>query len=134
MPGTNPNSNPAADPSTDHTGKIAKDIKSTLHGIRGAGDAIRGTAMEAVDAAAHSKEGEARNRAIAEKGAVDVKSADQRFGERRAEHHTVGPAAGTHDAGHGAMGTATGGLPATAGGQTGAGGAGGVHGVPERTI
>ena len=133
MTGSNPNSNPAADPKTDHTGKIAKDIKSTLHGIRGAGDAIRGTAMEAVDAAANSKEGEARNRAIAEKGAVDVKSADQRFGDRRAEHHTVGPAAGTHDAGHSTMGAPTGPPPAALDGQTTAARAAPGHAVPERT-
>lgn len=118
------NSNPATDPHEGRSGKLVTDVKSTIQGIKGAGDAIRGTAMEAVDSAAKSKEGEARNHAIAEKGAIDFKSADQRFGERRAEHHTTGPAAGLHD-------TTT---PATTGERMTQGRDGALHDAPRRPV
>jgi hypothetical protein len=77
-----------------HVHKFTDDIKSGLRGIRGAGDAIRGTAMDAVDTAADSKEGEAHDRALVEKGVGDMRGMDQRFTDRRAEHHVAGPAAG----------------------------------------
>jgi hypothetical protein len=115
---TAPN-NPNVDPSTDRTHKFTDDVKSAFRGIRGAGDAIRGTAMEAVDTAADSKEGEARNHALAQKGVNDMEGADQRFGQRREEHHTVGPAAGTAGQ-HAVTGnTATTGIGAGSGAVTG---------------
>lgn len=86
---------PRVDPSTDHTHKISDDVKSAFRGIRGAGDAIRGTAMGVVDSTAHSRDGEVRDRTLAEKGLDDMRNADQRFGQRREERHRVGPAAGS---------------------------------------
>ncbi|CAN8104564.1 unnamed protein product [Discula destructiva] len=84
---------------------IAQDIKSGLKGIKGAGDAIRGQALQAGDelldpkgshhpdtAAAHEK-----NRAIAERGAAEAKVADNNMGARHGVaketvgHHTTGP-------------------------------------------
>lgn len=74
--------------------KVVEDVKSGLKGLRGAGDAIRGSTMEAADelfdqGANHpqSAASQTKNRALAEKGAQDVKTADQSIGSRH------GPAA-----------------------------------------
>lgn len=74
--------------------KIVEDVKSGLKGLRGAGDAIRGSTMEATDelfdqGANHpqSAASQTKNRALAEKGTQEVKTADQNIGSRH------GPAA-----------------------------------------
>ncbi|PSR85581.1 hypothetical protein BD289DRAFT_453278 [Coniella lustricola] len=74
--------------------KIVEDVRSGLKGIKGAGDAIRGSTMQATDElfdqgsnhpqTAASTE---KNRALAEKGMQDARLADQSIGSRH------GPAA-----------------------------------------
>lgn len=98
---------------------LAQDIKSGLKGLQGAGDAIRGKALALGDeldpkgadhpdtVAAHAK-----NRALADKGAAEVKAADGDIGARHgaagdAAGHATGTAStasatGTHGAGPGA--------------------------------
>lgn len=69
---------------------IAQDIKSGLKGVKGAGDAIRGSVLQAGDelldpkgsnhpdtAASHAK-----NRAIADQGEAEAKAADHDIGAR----------------------------------------------------
>lgn len=80
--------------------KVVEDIKSGLKGIKGAGDAIRGTAMEATDelfdqGANHpqSAASQSKNRALATKGMEEAKAADRHIGQRH------GPAASTSGAG-----------------------------------
>lgn len=78
--------------------KVVEDIKSGLKGIKGAGDAIRGSTMEATDelfdqGANHpqSAASQTKNRALAEKGAQDAKLADSDIGQRHgpAAHNTT---------------------------------------------
>lgn len=64
--------------------KITDDIRAGLKGIRGAGDVIRGKAMEAADNLFDPKTHEtetnaskARNRALADQGVQDIKDADR---------------------------------------------------------
>jgi hypothetical protein len=61
---------------------IGNDIKGAVKGIHGAGEAIRGTFNQAVDATFNEKAGEAKNKAVAEKGINEVKAADQNVGAR----------------------------------------------------
>ncbi|KIX94644.1 uncharacterized protein Z520_09690 [Fonsecaea multimorphosa CBS 102226] len=63
---------------------IVGDIKSGLHGIHGAGEALRGGAMEVLDTVFHKTEGEERNREIAEQGLAEMRGSEGRFEER---HH-----------------------------------------------
>lgn len=72
------------DRTQDKTQSTLGDVKSALKGVKGAGDAIRGTFNESVDAAFHEREGEVTNRAIKEKGKADVRSADQRLNQPHA--------------------------------------------------
>lgn len=83
--------------------KVVQDIKSGLQGIKGAGDVVRGSAMEATDelldqGAGHpqSAASQTRNRALAEKGARDARAADREMGRRHgpAAHNTTTNAAG----------------------------------------
>lgn len=79
---------------------IAQDIKSGLKGIKGAGDAIRGKALQATDelldpkGATHPDTAatQAKNRAIADQGVADVDAADRDIGVRHgtAQNNTVG--------------------------------------------
>lgn len=68
---------------------IGDQIRSGLKGIKGTGDAIRGTAMEeldkAVDPKSSSKTGSSKNQAIADKGVSEVKAADANLGH----HHGI---------------------------------------------
>src|ERR1700733_10884050 len=61
---------------------IGNDIKDTVKGIHGAGEAIRGTFNQAVDTAFSDKASEAKNKAVAEKGIKEVEAADRNFGTR----------------------------------------------------
>lgn len=61
--------------------KIGNDIKSRCQrGIHGAGEAIRGTINQSVDTAFDDKAGEAKNRAVTEKGINEVESGDRTAG------------------------------------------------------
>ncbi|KIW33117.1 uncharacterized protein PV07_04608 [Cladophialophora immunda] len=91
---------------------IVEDIKSGLHGIHGAGDALRGGAMEALDTVFHKQEGEERNREIAEHGLAEMRGTEDRLEERHHQceahhigaehsagndhHHHVGQGQGSH--------------------------------------
>jgi len=59
---------------------IGSDLKGAVKGIHGAGEAIRGTFNQSVDAAFHDKAGEAKNQAVTEKGIGEVESADRTVG------------------------------------------------------
>ncbi|KAI2776004.1 hypothetical protein F4815DRAFT_449713 [Daldinia loculata] len=76
--------------------KLINDVKTGLKGIRGAGDAIRGEAMEVTDQAFDNNQNhpqtqtaQTKNRAIAEKGKQDVKNVDNMFAQREWEHKGV---------------------------------------------
>lgn len=94
--------------SAPNSSSTSTDLKSTLRGIKGVGDAIRGTAMEAVDSLSHNpqdKASEAQHHAIAERGMAEARQADQRFGERRAERNeNLGGASAASSAGAGTAG------------------------------
>jgi hypothetical protein len=72
---------------------IVGDIKSALHGIHGAGEALRGGSMQALDGVFHKHDGEARNKEIADKGIAEMEPARERTEQIRGEHahsHGVG--------------------------------------------
>ncbi|KAG8158799.1 hypothetical protein KVR01_011242 [Diaporthe batatas] len=80
--------------------KIAKDVRAGLKGIRGAGDAIRGDAMEAADELLdqspdhpRAQASEARNQAIKEKGKAQLESADGAIGHRHGTRSKTAAAA-----------------------------------------
>jgi hypothetical protein len=69
--------------------KVAKDVKAGLKGIRGAGEAIRGDAMEAADELLdqnpnhpQTQVSQAKNEAIKEKGKEQLANADETIGHR----------------------------------------------------
>jgi hypothetical protein len=73
--------------------KIVEDIKTGLKGIRGAGDVLRGSAMEATDQAFDNNQNhpvtqasELKNQAIAQKGKNDWEAVDERLAVREREH------------------------------------------------
>ncbi|KAK8073964.1 hypothetical protein PG994_004863 [Apiospora phragmitis] len=73
--------------------KIVDDVKSGLKGIRGAGDAIRGSAMEATDQAFDNNSNhpqtqlsQAKNRGIAEKGKQDIAGTDHMVARHEQKH------------------------------------------------
>ncbi|KIW80856.1 hypothetical protein Z517_03879 [Fonsecaea pedrosoi CBS 271.37] len=68
------------------TQNIVDDIKSGLHGIHGAGDALRGGAMEVLDSVFHKQEGEQRNREIAAHGLAEMRGTEDRFEDRHHQH------------------------------------------------
>jgi hypothetical protein len=68
-----------ADKIHNTTQGIVGDIRSGLHGIHGAGEALRGGAMEALDGVFHKKDGEAKDRAIYEKGVAEMSGTENRF-------------------------------------------------------
>ncbi|KAK8023913.1 hypothetical protein PG993_011979 [Apiospora rasikravindrae] len=82
--------------------KIVDDVKSGLKGIRGAGDAIRGSAMEVTDQAFDNNSNhpqtqlaQAKNHNIAEKGKQDIAGTDHMVARHEQKHgkHTAGTAA-----------------------------------------
>jgi hypothetical protein len=115
------------DRTQDKTHGVVGDIKSALRGIKGTGDAIRGTVNESVDTAFNDKQGEVTNKAIKEKGISDMQAADQRLNQPQTTGaHTTGThTTGVHPSGaHDGLktGGVTGGTrTATAGTTTGAG-------------
>jgi len=68
-----------ADKTQQTTRGVLGDIKSAARGIKGAGDAIRGTFNESLDTAFNEPEGEVKNKNIAEKGIADMKATDNHF-------------------------------------------------------
>lgn len=88
-----------ADKVHQKTQGLVSDIKSGLHGIHGAGEALRGGAMEALDGVFHKREGEARNREITERGLAEMRGTEERFEERTHHHHHHDEAVG--GGGHG---------------------------------
>lgn len=76
-----------------HSGKeFLHDLSSAAKGIHGMGDAFRGTVNKEIDHAFHDHKGEERERAVAEKGYADMRSADQRLNSSHDSHtpHTEG--------------------------------------------
>jgi hypothetical protein len=61
---------------------IGNNIKGAVKGIHGAGEAIRGTFSQAVDTTFNDKAGEAKNKAVTEKGIKEMEVADRNFGAR----------------------------------------------------
>lgn len=57
--------------------------KGVLKGIKGAGDAMRGTVNESVDTAFGDREGQVKNKAVKERGEADMQRADQQIGKAR---------------------------------------------------
>jgi len=80
-----------ADQTQKQTHGALGDIKSALKGIKGAGDTIRGTFNESVDTAFHEREGEAKNKAIKDKGVAQMEQTDAHFNK----HKYAGPTAAT---------------------------------------
>ncbi|OAP59736.1 hypothetical protein AYL99_04738 [Fonsecaea erecta] len=87
---------------------IVEDIRSGLHGVHGAGDVLRGGAMEALDRIFHKQEGEERNREIAQHGLAEMRGTEYRFEEKHRQYEAlhVGAHGGVgddhhHHAGHG---------------------------------
>ncbi|KAK5198675.1 hypothetical protein LTR99_008322 [Exophiala xenobiotica] len=70
-----------ADRTQDKTHGVVNDVKSALKGIKGTGDAIRGTVNESVDTAFNDKQGVAANRAVKEQGEANMRAADQKLSQ-----------------------------------------------------
>lgn len=88
-----------------NTHSIGDQIRSGLKGIHGAGEAIRGTAMEEVDKAldpkSSSRVGASENQAVAEKGKADMKVADDTLGHNHGVHSgAANTAPATSDGAH----------------------------------
>ncbi|KAJ9660182.1 hypothetical protein H2198_002688 [Neophaeococcomyces mojaviensis] len=90
---------------SDKAQSFGEQVRSGLKGIHGIGEAIRGTAMEATDEAFNTKDGAAKNKAIADKGFADAKQADHNLGH----NHGIGSNNTAHTA------TNTPGMPTTTG-------------------
>ncbi len=78
------------------TDEVVEGVESGLHCLHGAGEAIRGTAMEAIDKIFHSHEGELKNREIADKGIAEMQVAREELGDLPRHHRRVGSGAGSH--------------------------------------
>ncbi|KAK5063215.1 hypothetical protein LTR84_005292 [Exophiala bonariae] len=78
-----------ADQTQKQTHGVLGDVKSALKGVKGAGDTIRGTFNESVDTAFHEREGEAKNKAIKEKGIADMEGTDAHFSKHKGTAHTT---------------------------------------------
>lgn len=115
---------------SSNTHSIGEQVRSGLKGIYGAGEAIRGTAMEEVDKAldpkSSSKTGSSENQAIAEKGKADMKAADETIGHNHGVNSASANTAPATSAG--AHSTAPGSIGST--GSTIGGAAGGVNEQP----
>lgn len=71
------------------SGSVGEQIKSGVKGIRGAGDAIRGTVMAETDKATNTQSAETiKNENIANKGLGDMKRADQQIGHDHGAKNT----------------------------------------------
>ncbi|KAJ9609135.1 hypothetical protein H2200_006906 [Cladophialophora chaetospira] len=77
------------DRTQDKTHEAVGGAKSVLKGIKGAGDALRGTVNESVDTAFGDGEGQVKNRAVEEKGEADIQRADQQFGQTTTTGNTT---------------------------------------------
>lgn len=81
--------------------KVADDVKAGLKGIRGAGEAVRGGAMEATDELLdrdpdhhpQARASEAENQAIKEKGKKQLAGADAAIGHRHGTRSKTAAAA-----------------------------------------
>ncbi|KAI8959398.1 hypothetical protein F5Y11DRAFT_304006 [Daldinia sp. FL1419] len=89
--------------------KIIDDVKTGLKGIRGAGDAIRGEAMEVTDQVfdnnqnhPQTRTSQTKNREIAEKGKQEVRNVDDMFAQREWERKGVPRTDGTSSTHHSA--------------------------------
>lgn len=72
--------------------RLVDDVKTTLKGVKGAGDAIRGDLLDATDKAFEKDPNDptsiatnTKNQAIREKGKQDVRKADEMFARREWE-------------------------------------------------
>ncbi|KAI2605328.1 uncharacterized protein GGS25DRAFT_426051 [Hypoxylon fragiforme] len=73
--------------------RFVDDVKTGLKGIRGAGDAIRGQALEATDQVfdnnprhPQTQASQIKNRTIADKGKQDIAHMDNMIARREVEH------------------------------------------------
>ncbi|KAI9148863.1 hypothetical protein HJFPF1_10906 [Paramyrothecium foliicola] len=93
--------------------KLVEDIKSGLKGVKGAGDALRGEAMDATDQAFDNNHGDpsvtasrTKNRTIAEKGKADMHQMDEdiasREWDRKRQHESAAVANNTQAMNYGA--------------------------------
>lgn len=80
-----------ADQTQRQTHGVLGDVKSALKGVKGAGDTIRGTFNESVDTAFNEREGEAKNKAIKEKGIADMERTDAHFSKHKGTAPTTVP-------------------------------------------
>jgi hypothetical protein len=103
------------DRTQDKTQGVVGDVKSALKGIKGAGDAIRGSVNESVDTAFNEPEGKVHNQAIKEKGEADMQAADQRL----TQPHAAGTNTGVKTGGLGGTNSAAGGTTTGAGAHSG---------------
>ncbi|OCT53855.1 hypothetical protein CLCR_10959 [Cladophialophora carrionii] len=113
-----------ADRTQDKTQSAVGDAKGILKGIKGAGDAIRGTVNESIDTAFNDREGEVKNKAIKERGQSDVLRADEQVGGKTA----TGPTTATGGPGNAGHTTGIGGTTTGAGAHSG--GVGNMSSLP----
>ena len=93
----------AAEKAHAKTESLVGDIKAALHGIHGAGEALRGTSMQALDGVFHKSDGEVKNKAIAEGGIAEMEPGRERLEQVRGEHahgHGAGSGAGLGQGSH----------------------------------
>lgn len=96
--------------------KVARDVKAGLKGIRGAGEAIRGDAMEAADQLLdqnpnhpQTQASQTKNQAIKEKGKQQLAGADDAIGHRHGTRSKTAAVAAARGGGTAAtVGTAEG--------------------------
>lgn len=98
--------------SSTSNNSIGEQIKAGVKGIHGVGEAIRGTVMDETDKAFGTPE--TKNAAIAEKGKLEAKNADQVLGQSHGVASNTAPAtsAGVHSTAPGNIGS-TGGTVGT---------------------
>lgn len=82
------------DRTQEKTHSVVGDVKSALKGVKGAGDAIRGTVNESVDTAFQDGEGEALNKSVKEKGFANMDATEDHFSRRPATGAHTGPNTG----------------------------------------
>lgn len=85
--------------------RLVDDVKSGLKGIRGAGDAVRGSVLEATDQAFEKNPNDPesvahrqRDRAITEKGKADIRGADETIARHEWEHKASAEGHGVNQA------------------------------------
>jgi len=91
-------------------GSIGDQIRHGIKGIRGAGDAIRGTAMAETDKAANTQTAETtQHEALANKGMGDMDRANQQLGhDEGARNTSTAPTTTTSGPGNTATATSSG--------------------------